>query len=92
MKSAIACVIVISVGALLAAQAPEATKVVNSIEERGRLKATREIVRKLLTKKFGELPQVALERINTLPVERLDEIALSLMDAVSLKELGLTDE
>ena len=42
---------------------------VSSFEISGRLKATREIVRKQLTKKFGELPQAALDRINTLPVE-----------------------
>lgn len=74
------------------AQQAEDAQVVNSIEERGRLKATREIARKLLQKRFGELPPAALEQLTRLSVERLEEIALSHMEAASLKELGLTDE
>jgi hypothetical protein len=77
---------------LLAQQAPEEKQVVNSIEERGRLKAMREIVRKQLAKKFGELPQMAIDRLNMLSVERLEEIALSYTEAATLKDLGLTDE
>jgi len=57
----------------------------------GRLKGKREIVRMQLEKKFGQLPQIALDRINTLPIQRL-EIALSYTDVATLKELGLTDE
>ena len=74
------------------AEQVEGTQVVNSIEERARVKTTRDIARKLLQKKFGELPQVTLTRLYELPVERLEEIALSYTEAASLKELGLTDE
>lgn len=77
---------------LLAEQTPEGVQVVNSIEERGRLKATRELVRKQLQKKFGELPKAVLDRLILLPVERLEEIALSYTEAATLKDLGLTDE
>ncbi len=77
---------------LWAEQAPEGMQVVNSIEERARVKTTRDIARKLLQKKFGELPQVTLDRLYALPVERLEEIALSYTEAATLKDLGLTDE
>jgi hypothetical protein len=42
-------------------QAPEVTNVVNSFEEQGRIKGVREFVCKQLEKKFGTLPQVAVE-------------------------------
>lgn len=71
---------------------PEGKDVVNSIEARGHLKGTRDLVRKMLTKKFGELPQVTLDRLYRVTPERLEEIALSYTDAATLKDLGLTDE
>lgn len=71
---------------------PEGKQVVNSIEERGRVKERRELVQKLLEKKFGPLPNEARERLAALPGKRLEEIALSYTDVASLKELGLTDE
>lgn len=77
---------------LWAERAAEEKQVVNSLKEDGRRSGTRDIVRKQLAKKFGELPQVTLNRLYELSVERLEEIALALMDANSLKELGLTDE
>ena len=64
----------------------------NTIENKGRLLGKRELVCKQLEKKFGALPQAALDRLDALPVERVEEIALSYTDAASLKELGLTDE
>jgi len=73
-------------------QFPEGEQVVNSIEERGRVKAIREIVRKQLEKKFGSLPTETSEKLATLPVKRLEEIALAYTDVASLKELGLADE
>ena len=73
-------------------QAPEVRNMVNSFDVSGRLRATRDLVRKQLQKKFGELPQVTLDRLYALPVERLEEIALSYTEAATLKDLGLTDE
>ena len=63
---------------------------VNSIEERGRVRGKREIVRKQLDKKFGPLSSDTLAKLETLPVERLEEISLALFDAKSLDELGLS--
>jgi len=71
---------------------PEGKEVVNTIEERGRLLGKRDLLRKQLEKKFGKLPPETLQRLEALPVERLDEIALAYTDVASLKELGLTDE
>ncbi len=71
---------------------PEGKEVVNTIKEQGRLLGKRELLRKQLEKKFGPLPLPAADRLDALPAERLDEIALSYTDAASLKELGLTEE
>jgi hypothetical protein len=71
-------------------QFPEVSAVVNSIEERGRVKGQRDIVRKQLDKKFGPLPQEVLAQIEALPVARLEELSLAILDAKSLEELGLT--
>jgi hypothetical protein len=71
---------------------PEGRTVFSTYEERGRLLGKRELLRTILENKFGPLPPVAVERLDTVPAERLPEIALSYTDAKSLKELGLTDE
>ena len=65
---------------------------VNSIKEQGRVLGQRELLRKQLQKKFGELPQVTLDRLSELSVEQLEEIGLSYTDVATLKDLGLTDE
>jgi hypothetical protein len=75
---------------LQAEQFPEAKTVVNSIEERGRVRERREIVRKQVDKKFGQLPINILAQIESLPVNRLEGILLAILDAKSLDELGLT--
>ncbi|MCI0700213.1 MAG: DUF4351 domain-containing protein [Planctomycetia bacterium] len=77
---------------LWAQQAPEVKTMVNSFEVSGALRATRNLVRKLLEKKFGPLPEAVFDRLCMLPIERLEEIALSYTDVTSLKDLGLTDE
>jgi hypothetical protein len=74
---------------LKAEQFPEAGTMVNSIEERGRVRGKREDVRLLVDKKFGPLSQEVLARIESLPIERLDEILLVILDAKSLDELAL---
>lgn len=71
-------------------QFPEVSTVVNSIEERGRVKGQRELVRKLLDKKFGPLPQEVLTQIEAMSIARLEELSLAILDAKSLEELGLT--
>jgi hypothetical protein len=75
---------------LQAEQFPEAKTVVNSIKEQGRVLGKRDIVRKQLDKKFGPLSSDTLAKLETLPVERLEEISLALFDAKSLDELGLS--
>jgi hypothetical protein len=74
-----------------AEQPPEVKIMVNSFEEQGRVKGMRTLLQKLLEKKFGPLPPAALDRLKMLPIERLEEIALSLLDVASLQELGLVD-
>ena len=71
-------------------QFPEAGAMVNSIKERGRVEGIRQLVRKMLDKKFGPLSPHVAEQIEALPAERLEEISLALMDARSLEELGFT--
>jgi hypothetical protein len=57
--------------------------------EEGELKGLRRLLRRQLEKKFGPLsPEVAL-RLESWPVERLEEVGLAYMDARSLDELGL---
>ena len=58
-------------------------------ELRGRLQEKREMVAKLLRKKFISLPDSIVAEINALPAERLDEIALASYDVNSLADLGL---
>lgn len=77
---------------LWAEQAPEVKTMVSSFEISGHLKGTRDIVCKLLEKKFGPLPQLARDQLAVQTAEQLEKIALSYTEAASLKELGLTDE
>lgn len=71
---------------------PEGKEVVNTIKEQGRLLGKREVVRTLLEKKFEPLPAEVTQRLDALPIERLDEIVRGILTAQSLKELGLSDE
>jgi hypothetical protein len=57
----------------------------------GAINARREMLRELLEARFGPLPTVARQRIDSLPVERLRELGLALLKAGSLRELGLED-
>lgn len=65
----------------------EAKTMVNSFEEQGRVKGIRGLVRKLLEKKFGPLGVEVLRRLELLPIDKVEEIALALADAKSLDEL-----
>jgi hypothetical protein len=71
-------------------QFPEANVVVNTSEDLWRVKGKRETLRLQLEKKFGPLSRQVLEQIVFLPVERLDDVLLAILDAKSLEELGLT--
>jgi hypothetical protein len=51
----------------------------------------RKILERLLQRRFGPLSDKARERLATLPAERLEELAEAMLDATSLKELGLED-
>lgn len=64
----------------------------NSIEERGRIKAAREILTDQLAQQFGPLSDDAKARLEQLPPKRLRELTLAVLAAQSLKELGLADE
>ena len=59
--------------------------------EQGEVTALRRVLQRQLEKRFGPLPQPARERIEGLPPERLEELTVTVMDAKSLKELGLED-
>jgi hypothetical protein len=77
---------------LQALQPPEVREMVDSFEISGRFKEKHDIARRLVEKKFGPLSPEVVYRLQTTPVERLDEIILEILTAQSLKELGLTDE
>jgi hypothetical protein len=77
---------------LMAAQPKEVSAMVSSFEISGRHKGKRDVLMVLLETKFGPLPQDMEDRLDALPVERLDQIARAIITAQSLKELGLADE
>jgi hypothetical protein len=60
-----------------------------SFEERGRVKGVREVVRKQLDKKFGPLGPDVIQRLEDLPIEKVEDIALAFHEAKSLDDLGL---
>jgi len=60
-------------------------------ERRGELNALRLLVTRQLAKKFSPLSGSVISKLETLSVQRLDEIAMNLIDAKSLEELGLGD-
>jgi len=57
----------------------------------GRLNAKRESLVKLLMKKFGLLPDAAIDKLESLTPEQLDDLLLALLDASSIAELGLIE-
>jgi hypothetical protein len=59
--------------------------------ERGKIAGRREITLQQLEAKFGPLSSVVRERVESLPPEDLQKLALELMKAQSLKELRLED-
>jgi hypothetical protein len=59
--------------------------------ERGILHGKRQLTLRLLEAKFGPLSPAVRERVESLPPEELQKLALELMKAQSLKELRLED-
>jgi len=59
--------------------------------ERGREEGERRILERLLQKRFGPLNSELRKRLTSVPADRLEELADAILDAKSLKELGLED-
>jgi Domain of unknown function (DUF4351) len=59
--------------------------------EKGLLQGQRTTLRKQLEVRFGPLSPTAQERLDSLDPERLEALALALLTARSLQELGLED-
>ena len=59
--------------------------------EKGMEKGERQTIRRQLEKKFGPLSPAVQQRLEDWPAERLEELALDLLDATSLRALGLED-
>jgi flagellar biosynthesis/type III secretory pathway protein FliH len=56
-------------------------------EARGLARGRHEILRKLLTKRFGPLPEWAEEQLSTLTAAQCDRLAVRVLDAKSLESL-----
>jgi hypothetical protein len=60
-------------------------------EERGILKGQRKLLWKQLQARFPTLTEEVKHRLEQLPEERLEELAVALLTNQSLRELGLAD-
>jgi hypothetical protein len=59
---------------------------------KGRAEGQRAAARLLLDRKFGPLNATVLQRLETWPEERLNDLLLAVLDAPSLHSLGLLDD
>jgi hypothetical protein len=59
--------------------------------EQGLERGQRRLLRRLLENRFGPLGPHADDRLKSWPVDRLEELGLALLQAQSLRELGLED-
>lgn len=59
--------------------------------EKGQLLAQRRMLRRLVEKRFGALSPEIIARIDTWTAEQLDAAILAVLDAQSLKDLGLAE-
>jgi hypothetical protein len=59
--------------------------------EQGRERERRELLQKLLTRKFGLLSETARARVQQLSMDQMEEMLEALLDATSLRDLGLED-
>ncbi|MEM9217242.1 MAG: DUF2887 domain-containing protein [Cyanobacteria bacterium P01_F01_bin.150] len=63
------------------------TRVYQEGEEKGRETATRSIILRLLNRRFDDLSESLLTKINQLPVEALEQLAEDLLDFADLNDL-----
>ena len=59
--------------------------------EQGILEGERKMLHRQLERRFGPLSQEVRERLDMLPLERVEALSTAILDATSLKELGLED-
>jgi hypothetical protein len=59
--------------------------------KKGMLEGRRRVLRKRLEARFGPLSPVARDRLDSLGPEQLEALALALLNAQSLQDLGLED-
>jgi hypothetical protein len=59
--------------------------------EQGQVKGMRKSLQALLDKKFGPLEPDVIKRVENLPVSKVEELTLAILDAKSLAEMGLSD-
>jgi hypothetical protein len=69
----------------------EARTVATTSFEKGEVQGQRRVLQRQLAKRFGPLSEQVRARLDALSAERLEELALAVLDAKSLKELGLED-
>jgi hypothetical protein len=60
--------------------------------EQGLVRGQRRVLQQQLEKRFGPLSPDALATLESWQSERLDDVALKLLDAKSLDELGLGED
>lgn len=57
------------------------------IEEKGKIEGKIDILIKLLTKKFGEVPESYIEKINKLPEDIIDKVNLDILEIKDIREI-----
>jgi hypothetical protein len=78
---------------VLAAKPYEGVRAMNkTVRELGIEEGQREVVLRLLRKRFGTVPREVLMQVEAAPSDRLLSLAEAVNDAASFKELGLADE
>ena len=63
------------------------TRVYREIKEEGREEGERALILRLLTRRVGELPQDVRSRVESLPLEQLENLGEALLDFTSLADL-----
>jgi hypothetical protein len=77
---------------LVATEAYQGVRAMNTTWfEKGIAKGQRELLREQLDKRFGPLSPPVLDRLNQWPAERLSALGVAILEAQSLRELGLED-
>lgn len=63
------------------------TRVYQEIKAEGREEGEKSLVLRLLTRRVGELPQDVRQRIESLPLEQLENLGEALLDFTSMADL-----